>query len=44
MPYEDEPGAYWLLDLEHRRTAYDGAKLADTTREEAVAHFTDLGL
>ena len=20
MPYEDEPGAYWLLDLEHRLT------------------------
>ena len=25
-PYEDEPGAYWLLDLEHRRTAYDGRR------------------
>ena len=23
MPYEDEPGAYWLLDLEHRRTPYE---------------------
>ena len=26
MPYEDEPGAYWPLDLEHRRTPYDGAE------------------
>jgi putative phosphoesterase len=43
MPYEDEPGAYWLLDLVHRRTPYDGAELK-TSREEAVAHFTDLGL
>jgi putative phosphoesterase len=43
MPYEDEPGAYWLLDLVHRRTPYDGAKLAGT-REEAVTEFTERGL
>jgi putative phosphoesterase len=43
MPYEDEPGAYWLLDLEHRRTAYDGAELK-ATREEAISEFTDRGL
>jgi putative phosphoesterase len=43
MPYEDEPGAYWLLDLEHRRTPYDGAEL-NATREEAVAEFTERGL
>src|SRR5947209_17260842 len=43
MPYEDEPGAYWLLDLEHRRTPYDGAELK-ATREEAVSEFTDRGL
>ncbi len=43
MPYEDEPGAYWLLDLEHRRTPYDGAELT-ATREEAVSEFTDRGL
>jgi putative phosphoesterase len=43
MPYEDEPGAYWLLDLEHRRTPYDGAELR-ATREEAVSEFTDRGL
>ena len=43
LPYEDEPGAYWLLDLEHRRTPYDGAELR-ATREEAVAEFTERGL
>jgi putative phosphoesterase len=43
MPYEEEPGAYWLLDLEHRRTPYDGAEL-EATREEAVAEFTERGL
>jgi putative phosphoesterase len=43
MPYEDEPGAYWTLDLEHRRTPYDGAELR-ASREEAVAEFTERGL
>jgi putative phosphoesterase len=43
MPYEDEPGAYWRLDLEPRRTEYDGAELT-ASREEAVGHFTDIGL
>jgi putative phosphoesterase len=43
MPYEDEPGAYWLLDLEHRRTPYDGADLK-ATREEALTEFTERGL
>ena len=33
-PYEDEPGAYWLLDLERRRTAYPGAEPAATSRED----------
>jgi putative phosphoesterase len=42
-PYEDEPGAYWLLDLVHRRTPYDGAALT-TSREDAVAEFTERGL
>jgi putative phosphoesterase len=32
-PYEDEPGAYWTLDLEPRRTAYAGMQPAATTRE-----------
>jgi putative phosphoesterase len=43
MPYEDEPGAYWRLDLEPRRTQYDGAELT-MSREEAVSEFTERGL
>jgi putative phosphoesterase len=43
MPYEDEPGAYWTLDLAHRRTPYAGAALA-SSREDAVALFTERGL
>ena len=43
MPYEEEPGAYWLLDLVHRRTPYDGDEVK-TTREEAVTEFTERGL
>lgn len=43
MPYEEEPGAYWLLDLERRRTPYAGAELK-ATREEAVSEFTERGL
>ena len=43
MPYEEEPGAYWLLDLVHQRTPYEGAKL-EATREEALAEFTERGL
>jgi predicted phosphodiesterase len=43
MPYEEEPGAYWLLDLVPRRTPYEGAELK-ASREEAVAEFTSRGL
>jgi putative phosphoesterase len=43
MPYEDEPGAYWTLDLEHRRTQYEGATL-EASREEALSVFTERGL
>jgi putative phosphoesterase len=43
MPYEEEPGAYWLLDLAPRRTPYEGAELK-ATREEAVTEFTERGL
>jgi putative phosphoesterase len=43
MPYEEEPGAYWLLDLAPRRTPYEGAELK-ASREEAVAEFTERGL
>ena len=44
MPYEDEPGAYWTLDLEHRRTDYEGASPSERTRDEALAQFTEHGL
>jgi len=43
MPYEEKPGAYWTLDLEPRRTPYDGAALT-ASREEAIALFTERGL
>jgi putative phosphoesterase len=33
-PYEDGPGAYWTLDLEPRRTAYDGMQPAAMSRGE----------
>jgi putative phosphoesterase len=44
MPYDDEPGAYWTLDLVHRHTPYDGAKRAEGTRAEVLAEFTEHGL
>jgi putative phosphoesterase len=44
MPYEDVPGAYWLLDLEHRHTQYDGAPAPKQSRDEVVAEFTQRGL
>jgi putative phosphoesterase len=44
MPYDDEPGAYWLLDLEHRHTPYDGAQPAEQSRAEVLEYFTGLGL
>jgi len=43
MPYEEEPGAYWTLDLVHRRTPYEGATLL-ASRDEALATFTERGL
>jgi putative phosphoesterase len=50
MPYEDEPGAYWRLDLEPRRTPYE-PDLGDypfdwpsSTREEAITHFETLAV
>ena len=43
MPYEDAPGAYWLLDLEPRFTPYTGAEVR-TSREEALTEFTERGL
>jgi putative phosphoesterase len=44
MPYEDAPGAYWTLDLVHRRTEYDGADPPKAAREEAVAHFESVAV
>jgi putative phosphoesterase len=44
MPYEDAPGAYWTLDLEHRRTEYEGAPVPRLGRDEAVELFTERGL
>jgi putative phosphoesterase len=43
-PYEDEPGAYWTLNLEHRRTEYDNPPAAQLGREEAIELFTERGL
>lgn len=43
MPYEEEPGAYWTLDLEPRHTRYDGATL-QASRQEALTQFTEHGL
>ena len=41
-PYEDEPGAYWTLDLVHRRTPYQGAPPPQMGRDEAIALFDRL--
>jgi putative phosphoesterase len=43
-PYEDEAGAYWTLDLVHRRSAYAGAPEPQLTRADALAEFTHVGL
>jgi len=39
MPYEDQPGAYWTLDLEHRRTGYSDAVPPQMGRDEAQTLF-----
>src|SRR6202007_589397 len=44
MPFEEKPGAYWTLDLEHRFTPYEGAPAAKRTREETLAEYTGIGL
>lgn len=41
-PYETEPGAYWTLDLERRRTDYPGAPLPQMTPDEARSLFETL--
>jgi len=50
MPYEDEPGAYWVLlgpEVELRRTEYDATKLGgyeypQASRQEAADYFESL--
>jgi predicted phosphodiesterase len=41
MPYEDQPGAYWLAVIDgeprFRRSAYDGAPRPEATADEAAA-------
>jgi putative phosphoesterase len=44
MPYEDAPGAYWTLDLVHRRTDYEGAQPPRVGREEAISQFESLSV
>jgi putative phosphoesterase len=44
MPYDEPPGAYWLLDLEPRRTDYDGTPVPSAPRDEALRYFTERGL
>jgi putative phosphoesterase len=44
MPYEDAPGAYWTLDLVHRRAEYEGAESPKIGREEAVSYFESLAV
>jgi putative phosphoesterase len=44
MPYEDAPGAYWTLDLVHRRTEYEGAEQPKAGRDEAVSHFESIAV
>jgi len=44
MPYEDASGAYWTLDLVHRRTEYGGAEPPKIGREEAASHFESLAV
>jgi putative phosphoesterase len=40
MPYEGEPGAYWMLDLVHRRTEYVPDEPLDLpAREDVLALF-----
>lgn len=43
-PFEEKPGAYWTLDLEHRFTPYEGAPEPEQPRAEMLAKFTELGL
>jgi putative phosphoesterase len=44
LPFEEEAGAYWTLDLEHRFTPYESAPAPEHTRDDALAEFTRIGL
>jgi putative phosphoesterase len=44
VPYDDEPGAYWTLDIEHRHTPYEGATRFEQSRDEVLSYFTERGL
>jgi putative phosphoesterase len=37
-PYGDEPGAFWTLDLEPRRTDYPGMPMPEMNREDWLAY------
>ncbi|HKT44541.1 MAG TPA: metallophosphoesterase family protein [Gaiellaceae bacterium] len=37
-PHGDEPGAFWLLDLERRRTEYDGMQAPEMNRADWLAY------
>jgi putative phosphoesterase len=37
-PYGDQPGAFWTLDLEPRRTEYEGMQAPEMNREEWLAY------
>ena len=41
---DDEPGAYWMLDLQHRRTTYDGAIRPQQNRAEWLAWLETLAV
>jgi putative phosphoesterase len=41
-PYGDEPGAFWTLDLEPRRTEYAGMAAPEMSREEWLAYCATL--
>jgi len=43
-PYENEPGAYWTLDLVHRFTPYAGAPAPQRSRADVLAEYTRIGL
>ncbi len=47
LPYEDEPGAYWLLidrEVEHRRTTYPDMPQPAASRREATERFEQLAV